>query len=271
MKNIRRILAWTAIILLASMYILSLIFALIKSDLAASLFRASLGCTIIVPVFLYLFLLTAKAVRPNKSAVIDCLIFDLGNVLLSFPWKEYAEEIDVPGECRRILLEKIVLSPLWVEFDLNNRPAEEIIRDFMDVSPEYGEEIRRYILSLNDRIEPFWYTSDLVKNLKRKGYRVYFLSNWSEYGQKYVAKKGVMDFLKDMDGGVWSFEEHLAKPDVRIFRRLRDRFHLTPERCVFIDDVEENVRSARSEGFAAIRFTGYNDLIEKLAAVGVRM
>ena len=271
MKNMKRILAWIAIILLLSMYLLSFIFALIKSEFAGSLFRASLGCTILVPVFLYLFLITAKAVKPGKSPVIDAIIFDVGGVLLDYPWRECAEEADVSPECRKILLEQIVGTPLWNEFDFNNRPYDEIVEEFAGRFPEYSEEIRHYIYSMKDHVTPYWYTEDLLHALKRKGYRIYYLSNWSEYDHDCLEKKGVMNFTRHMDGGIWSFEVHVTKPDQKIYELLISKYRLNPERCVLIDDHPENIRGAKAAGMAGILFTDYNDMAGKLDSLGVKL
>ena len=53
MKKIKRILALTGAILLAGMYLLTLVFALIKNKNAANLLMTSIVCTVMIPVLLY--------------------------------------------------------------------------------------------------------------------------------------------------------------------------------------------------------------------------
>ncbi len=77
----KRILAVIGIILILSMYLLTMVFALQKSEFAQAAFRGALGCTILVPVFLYIILMVARAVRPKRSAVIDGILFHEGHVL----------------------------------------------------------------------------------------------------------------------------------------------------------------------------------------------
>ncbi len=81
MKKAKRILAFLAIVLLIAMYAATFILAFFKNETAQALFRASLGCTILVPIFLYIFVLLAKRSRPEKSKVIDGIIFADRNVL----------------------------------------------------------------------------------------------------------------------------------------------------------------------------------------------
>lgn len=57
MKRTKRILALAGAVFLAGLYIMTLVFAIIKSDLAQSLFRASFACTFLIPVLLYAYML----------------------------------------------------------------------------------------------------------------------------------------------------------------------------------------------------------------------
>ncbi len=63
MKNAKRILALIAAILLFGMYLCTFIFALIGSPHSIDLLWASVACTIIVPVFLYGYMLVFKLTR----------------------------------------------------------------------------------------------------------------------------------------------------------------------------------------------------------------
>mgnify|MGYP006926457943 CR=1 FL=1 len=58
MKNAKRILALIAAVLLFGMYLSTLIFALIGSPHSIDLLWASVACTIVLPVLLYVFRLT---------------------------------------------------------------------------------------------------------------------------------------------------------------------------------------------------------------------
>lgn len=63
MKKPSRILALTGVILILAMYASTLIFALMDSPSAKGLFMASVFCTIVVPVFLYAMIQTARILR----------------------------------------------------------------------------------------------------------------------------------------------------------------------------------------------------------------
>ena len=60
MNRLKRILALAGALLLACMYIATLVFALMDSPSASGLFRASVAATILVPVLLYGYILVAR-------------------------------------------------------------------------------------------------------------------------------------------------------------------------------------------------------------------
>ncbi|MBQ4401784.1 MAG: HAD-IA family hydrolase, partial [Synergistaceae bacterium] len=91
-----------------------------------------------------------------------------------------------------------------------------------------------------------------LKSLKSRGYRLLYLSNYSRYVMN--CNPDVLDFLPLMDGGIFSCDVKLIKPDRRIYEALAEKYSLKPSECVFIDDLERNVKAGRDFGFQAIQF-----------------
>lgn len=60
MKKLKRILAWVGIVLLVGMYLATFLLAIFDRSASMSMFRASVGCTILVPVMLYAYTLVYK-------------------------------------------------------------------------------------------------------------------------------------------------------------------------------------------------------------------
>ena len=269
MKTKKRILAVIGIVCLLLLYLLTFIAAFFKNPAAQQLFRASLGCTILIPVFLYLVLMVARVVRPQKSPVIDTVVFDLGGVLVNFAWEEYAEKRGVSSEDIAFMQEHIAYSATWEKFDLGLVSNEEVIEEFCTAYPDYADPIRLVFSSMEDACSLYWYTLSWVNALIRQGYRVYFLSNWNRRNYELLMESGLLRFTERMKGGVWSFKEHCIKPHPEIFQILIERYGIDPGRAVFIDDSEKNVKGARAVGFAALRFTSYPDAQEELGKLGV--
>ena len=61
-------------------------------------------------------------------------------------------------------------------------------------------------------------------------------------------------FMPEMDGGLFSCDLHLVKPDPAFYRTLLEKYDLDPKRCVFIDDLAANLEPAKEMGIHTILF-----------------
>ena len=96
--------------------------------------------------------------------------------------------------------------------------------------------------------------------------------DYFDYVRAYekLKENGVMDFEKYMDGSVWSFREHMRKPDPKIFKKALNDHNIDPARAVFLDDSADNTAAAAKLGIRSILFTDIGDAKQKLGALGVR-
>ncbi|MDD3360609.1 MAG: hypothetical protein PHW34_02940 [Hespellia sp.] len=67
MKKIKRILAITGVVILVGLYVSTLVFALIGSELSTNLLKASVACTILLPIILYGYMLLYKLSKKNEE------------------------------------------------------------------------------------------------------------------------------------------------------------------------------------------------------------
>lgn len=67
MKNLKRILAIIGIFFLMALYIATFIFALMDSPEAGGYFKASLFCTVAVPVLAYGYIIVYRALKGRGS------------------------------------------------------------------------------------------------------------------------------------------------------------------------------------------------------------
>ncbi|MDE6673644.1 MAG: HAD family phosphatase, partial [Acetatifactor sp.] len=70
------------------------------------------------------------------------IIFDIGNVLAAWRWKEYYEELNYSPEITDRLAKATVLSPMWEEFDRGALDEEALLNRFIENDPDLAEEIR---------------------------------------------------------------------------------------------------------------------------------
>ncbi|MBB2181999.1 hypothetical protein H0486_03805 [Lachnospiraceae bacterium MD1] len=67
MKNVKRIASIIGLILLVSMYIISLIAAIFASEKAPGFFLASVFCTIVIPIMIYSFIAVYQYVHRDDK------------------------------------------------------------------------------------------------------------------------------------------------------------------------------------------------------------
>lgn len=199
--------------------------------------------------------------------MIKTVIFDIGNVLTDFNWSGFYKGFGYSDEMVERLGRATVGSPYWHEFDRGLMTDAEIIGKFIESDPEIQADIRRVMANVNGMVTRRDYSIPWIQELKQKGYQVLVLSNYSEKG--YHEAGDALDFLPYTDGGILSYRDKVIKPEPEIYRLLIDRYQLTPEECVFLDDTAANLEGAEKFGFHTILFTDRETVLEKLKALGV--
>lgn len=199
--------------------------------------------------------------------MIEAVIFDIGNVLVDFCWEEYLESFGFSKEIAKRVAKATVLSRAWDEFDRGGKEEEELIDAFVKNDPEIETEIRQICEDVHDMLRKRDYAIPWIQELKEKGLKVYYLSNFSKKAERECAH--TLDFIPYTDGGILSYAEKIIKPDPKIYQLLIDRYGLVPEKCVFLDDKEENCQGAERSGIHAIRFTTKEAAIEELKKLGI--
>lgn len=199
--------------------------------------------------------------------MIKTVIFDIGNVLTAFSWQKHFQSFGYSCDIVERLGNATVLSKEWCEYDLGNLSDEEILELFIKNDPEIEAELRHTLADVHGILEHCDYAIPWIEGLKAAGYRVLFLSNFSEKVLKECAH--VMDFVPHMDGGIFSFKVHLIKPDPEIYRLLLQTYHLEADECVFLDDTLPNITAARALGIHGIHFKNPSQAMEELKNLGV--
>ena len=198
---------------------------------------------------------------------IQNLIFDLGNVLLKFNPGEYLAGLFEDPELVRRLHRAVFSSPEWYMLDRGVLTQEEAVARLTRQYPDLAPEIRLTFADAFSILKPIPSNVEVVRSLKKSGYRLYILSNYS--GDLFERTKEKMPFLPYMDGTLFSYTCHLTKPEPEIYQHLIQKFSLTPDRCVFLDDTKANVEAAEQAGIHGIHFMGYEDGVAQLKKLGV--
>lgn len=184
--------------------------------------------------------------------MIKAVIFDIGNVLISFNPKAYLSGMFTITETVEALYNIIFRSDEWVRLDMGTLSHNEAVDIHISRHPEYSKEIHMAMDNWHSMLTSVEGMEAVLQELKSKGYKLYYLSNYHELASEYILS--YYSFFDLFDGGVFSFAEKTIKPGTRIYEILLERYKLNAKECVFIDDMTENVETAESLGIKGIQF-----------------
>ncbi|MBR2207508.1 MAG: HAD family phosphatase [Synergistaceae bacterium] len=195
--------------------------------------------------------------------MINTVIFDIGNVLVDFDWDGFMSR-QFPSADEKLIAkldEDVWGSGRWDRLDAGDAP-EKVFKSIVDYDPEHESELRRIFVNVGETLRKRAATPVWLKELKSRGYRLLYLSNYSHYVMN--ANPEVLDFLPLLEGGVFSCDVKLIKPDPKIYETLAKKYNLVPSECVFIDDLEKNIKGAKNFGFHGIQFLNLKQAQEDL-------
>lgn len=199
--------------------------------------------------------------------MITTIIFDIGNVLADFTWKEHFESFGYDAQMVERIAKATVKNPVWNENDRGVMKEEDIIEEFVASDPEIGQDIRRVLKNVRTMVVRNDYAIPWIQELKSKGYRALYLSNFSKKAETDCAY--ALDFIPYMDGGILSYQEKVIKPMPEIYQMLIDRYDLVPQECVFMDDTPANLEGAEKFGIYTIHFINQAQAVAELRKLGV--
>jgi HAD superfamily hydrolase (TIGR01509 family) len=99
----------------------------------------------------------------------------------------------------------------------------------------------------------------MVTVAQERGLRTALLSNADKLGDDDIAEL--------FDTVVLSGQVGFGKPDIRIYLLTAERLGLTPEQCVFVDDMVPNVRGAVRAGMVGVHHTDVDTTLSELNAL----
>ncbi|MBR5227151.1 MAG: HAD family phosphatase [Clostridia bacterium] len=205
--------------------------------------------------------------------MIKNIIFDISNVILNFNVSEVLTSFTKVKENQKFILDNIINSPEWLGNSLidtgfiKREDAIEIVKDRTNHVKD--KLISNFWNTYNDFAFIDNRVIDLIKQLKNNNYRVYLLSNTNPYTHDFVSKSGVFELV---DGYVLSYIEHQIKPYQGIYKTLINRYNLTAEECLFIDDKYENVKTANELGIKGenVQPDDYESIIKLLEKYDIK-
>ncbi|WP_176596635.1 MULTISPECIES: HAD family hydrolase [Sphingobium] len=199
---------------------------------------------------------------------VAAVIFDVGNVLYHWNPRVLYERLIDDDRALDAFLQHVVTLDWHFQHD-QGRPFAETSAELIARHPEHADLIRlwgeKFIDSVGSAIEGM---PEIVRELDDGGVPIFAITNFSdEFWPPFHAREAAL-FAPFRDILV-SGAEKLVKPDPAIYRLALERFGLRAEEALFIDDREENVIAAESEGMRGHLFRDAAALREELASLGL--
>lgn len=195
------------------------------------------------------------------------IIFDLGNVLLEFNPEKYLDQYFTDSNLIQELYQVIFKSPEWIELDRGTMSKDEFTDVICKRKPELKNEIKLVLNNWEEMLDVKEASVKVLKNLNKKGYDLFALSNFHETAFQVVYDK--YDFFSVFRGMVISAREKCVKPEEEIYRILLENYGLAPGESLFIDDTRANLDTAERMGINTILFVNAVQLEEELHNKGI--
>lgn len=192
-------------------------------------------------------------------------IFDIGNVLIDYKPKPFLRELLNNPKDERKISETIFESIEWVMLDKGEITPDEACKRFCEKEPDYKEIIERVMEKIPEMLTPINETIKLLPKIKSLGHKLYYLSNYHKELSRFIQDK--YSFFELFEGGVFSCDLHIVKPNVQIYHNILNKYKLYPKDCVFFDDTIENVEAAKKLGIVGVIFNHVSDVKDFISTI----
>ena len=202
-----------------------------------------------------------------KSSI-KAIIFDFGGVLINWdPHHLFNKYFSNDEQAVDSFLAEINFAT-WNLSQDKGYPFASAVIDLSAQFPQYAHLIHAYDEEWEQSITGVIpETVDILKRLKKDGYRLYGLTNWS--AEKFALVKHKYEAFNLFESIMVSGEVKLIKPDPAIFRLLLQKIQRKPQECLLIDDSLPNIETAQKMGFAIHHFSSPARLEAALQQSGI--
>ena len=197
------------------------------------------------------------------TSQIKAVVFDFGGVLIGWdPRNLYTRYFpDEPQAMEDFLAEISFMD--WNAQQDKGRPFAEAVASLAKQFPQHANLINAYQENWRESITGIIDgTVELLWKLKKTGISLYGLSNWST--ETFSMVRNEFEFFNLFDEILLSGEVKLIKPEPEIFELFLQRIEKSANECLFIDDSEPNIITARKLGFDTVHFISPEHLKNEL-------
>lgn len=197
--------------------------------------------------------------------MIKTIIFDLGNVIVSFDHRKTSKRLAAAlDHADDVVYEKAVASELVREYNLGRLSTDEFIAA---VNREFGGQIgyEDFFAAWNCTFLPEPIISEAFIERLSERYKLLILSDTNEMHFDFIREN--FPVMNHFDDFIVSHRVNAAKPSAEIFQKAAALAGCLPEECLFIDDLAANVEGALKFGMRAVQFVSPAQLEDDLAKI----
>lgn len=202
--------------------------------------------------------------------MIKAVILDFGNVICSFTNDHFLNKLSaINGKQKSENLKLIYkISGLPKKYETGLISSDEFFESLSklcDLNISY-EELRK--IYTDDKFTPIPGMAEIIKSLK-SNYKLALLSNTSEWDTEYGIN--LIPEIKLLDTITLSYEVKAMKPSPEIYYDALTKLNLSPQECIYTDDILDYVKAAQNIGINGIQFTNPENFKSSLNKFGVEI
>ena len=192
----------------------------------------------------------------------EAVIFDFGGVFTTSPLQNFAEferHHGLPEKFIGGVIKNNIHDNAWAKFERAEMALEDFDGAFAEESRAAGFEIRGRtivsLLSLHFHPEMI----DALARVKADGFKTGCITNnMPKIDSKGMlapeeARETVERIYANFDHIIESSKAGVRKPEPRIYEMMCDALSVSPESCIFLDDLGVNLKPARAMGMTTIK------------------
>jgi len=201
-----------------------------------------------------------------QSDEIDLVVFDMGHVIIDFEWAIVCQGfLQRAGWSHIEDFQPILAKVGKLGYEVGKISTEDFRRELnkllsTDIDEQEFTELWNATFRENETM------ALLLEQLKRR-YPLYLLSNTNDNHYNYIQEN--FDIERHFDELILSYRVGSAKPEHDIYHEVMRRSGLPPKRCLFIDDLPENIEAAIQCGMQAILFSSADELLHDFNQLGL--
>ena len=140
---------------------------------------------------------------------------------------------------------------------------ELVLKVVSMIGRTYQKKVEEVIWNWPNYIEIFTEVFPILSEVKKKGHRIFVLSNTSKVFYDLLEEQ--LSPIKELlDGFILSCDIKAIKPDLAMFKEILDKYQLDPRNCVFLDDIEDNTIAAEKLGIKSYQVKKRSDVVDIL-------